>query len=81
MDCIIVCPITSILCFVVAITFFRKRGRSAIKFSFRFIFSSLYPGKMKDHLKPGGVVLVILGYVLFFVCIFIIEGIKYLWTF
>jgi hypothetical protein len=81
MDCLIVCPIASIVCFLVAIIFFRKKGKSAIKFSFRFIFSSVFPGRMKDHLKPGGVVLVILGYVLFFICIFIVEGTKYFFAF
>jgi hypothetical protein len=49
--------------------FFPKKGKSAVKFSFRFIFSSVFPGRMKDHLKPGGVLLVILGYVLFFLYI------------
>ena len=81
MDCIIVCPITSIVCFLVAIIFFRKEGKSASKISFRFIFSSFFPGRIQDNLKPGGVVLVILGYVLFVVCIFIVEGFKYLSTF
>ena len=81
MDCIIVCAIISIIFFLVALIFFRKDGRSATKFSFRFIFSSFFPGRMKDHLKPIGILFIILGYAFFFVCIFIIEGIKYLFKY
>lgn len=64
-------PITSILCFALAILFFRKDNTSLNRVFLPFITSLYSPAKMKEHLKIEGIWLIIMGYVSFIVYLII----------
>ncbi|PKN25396.1 MAG: hypothetical protein CVU64_20020 [Deltaproteobacteria bacterium HGW-Deltaproteobacteria-21] len=65
MEPILIYPVVSILCFIFAIFFFRKKGVPMNNVLFPFITSLYNPVKMKEHFKTEGIGLIIMGYLSF----------------
>ncbi len=64
-------PAVSILCFAIAILFFRKKGVPIYRVFFPFMTSMYHPGRMKKDIEREGIWLIIMGYVSFFLYIII----------
>ncbi len=72
MDFSIFFPITGILCFVIAIIFFRKR-KVPVTEIFIPIMTRFYNfNRIKEDLKPKGIFLIILGYLMFIIYLYIV---------
>ena len=67
----IILPITGILCFLIAIIFFRKRKVPVSKIFFPLMTSLYSPHRMKEDIKPEGIFIIILGYILLVTFIFL----------
>lgn len=71
MNYFVLFPIASILCFFVAILFFRNENIQFEKVFFPFFMSLLSPRKMKQYLKIEGIILIAIGYASFIIFMFI----------
>jgi hypothetical protein len=60
-------PITTILSFALALSYFRKEAVPFYKSHFPFVASMYSPAKMKEELKPAGIRLIVFGYFSFIV--------------
>ena len=64
MDISIFFLVAGILCILIAIIFFRKREVSVSKILFPFMMSLYSPHKMQEDIKPEGIFIILLGYLL-----------------
>ena len=60
-------PGITILCFALALIYFRKNNVPFSKSFFPFITSMYSPTKMKNELKPEGIWLIVFGYISFII--------------
>jgi len=71
MNTFLIYSIFSIVCFLVAILFFREENTSVSKVIFPFMMGILSPSKIKLFLRREGIYLIILGYLSFIVGIIV----------
>ena len=64
-------PIIAVICFVLAIVFFRKKNVPIDKVIFPFMISLYSPVKMKEQMEKTGITIIIAGYILILIWIFI----------
>jgi hypothetical protein len=70
MDISIFFLLAGILCILIAIIFFRKSEVSVSKILFPFMMSLYSPHKMKEDIKSEGILIIILGYLLWCVALY-----------